>query len=379
MQQPTRRDFLATFAAAAIPAGDWKAHGFSSARRDELHGFLSAAAEAQEVAGAALAILHEGEVIFRESYGYADLKTRESFRTDRINHLASVSKTITSTLAVILDEKGVLSLDAPIEKYLPAFADTKVQGGPMTSKLLVWHGLAHRSGFPGNDAREDASAIMNLPVAEYIEQKRREGLVSQPGERYAYGSLGYMMVQAAMEQATGKPFEALIREQLLEPLGMKRTTLRPSDQDLSENPARYQRKDGALMAARSFPPGYGQSLRLLNSAGGFFSNLDEMSRFVAFHLAGGQLESKRLASADALSRMRRPHPADPGKFIPYGLGLNLQPGRIGEARHLGASGAMMWLDTTRKTGGVLLTQTRWEGNRGFQDAFEAKIKGIFAG
>jgi CubicO group peptidase (beta-lactamase class C family) len=378
MKQPTRRDFLAAFAAAAAPPGDWKAHGFSEAQREEIRGYLRAASEAQEIAGGSLAIVHEGEVILREGFGYADLESQEPFGVDRINHLASVSKSITSTVAVMLDEKGILSLDAPVKKYLPEYADVKLAGQPLERDILVWQGLAHRSGFAGNGERgEDAQEVMHLSVQEYMARKLADGLSYQPGDRFDYGGLGYMMVQSAIEKTTGKPFDAVARELLLDPLGMPRTTLRPSDDDLAENPTRYQRRQGKLTASRTFPNGYG-ARNLLSSAGGYFSTLDDMSRFVAFHLAGGVADGKRLVSSEKLARMRRPHPADPGEFAPYGLGLNLQPGRIGEARHLGASGAMIWLSPGRKVGGVLLTQTRWEGNRRFQDAFEAKVTGVFA-
>ena len=378
MPQPTRRDFLAAFAATAVPLGDWRAHGFSGAQREQITGFLRAAAEKQEVAGASVAIVHEGEVILRESFGYADLKTREPFGKDRINHLASVSKSITSTVAVMLDEQGVLSLDAPVKKYLPEYADVKVQGEPLARDILMWHGLAHRSGLPGNGDREDnPEEVMHLSVTDYMARKLEQGLAYQPGERFDYGGLGYMMVQSVIEKTTGKAFDAVAREMLLEPLGMTRTTLRPSDDDLAENPTRYQRRDGALAPGRTFPDGYG-ARNLISGAGGYFSTLDEMTRFVAFHLAGGRVEKKRLASAKALTRMRRPHPVDHGSFAAYGLGLNVQPRGLGEARHLGASGSLIWLSPKRKTGGILLTQTRWEGNRPFQNAFEAQVNSIFA-
>src|SRR5690606_19203627 len=149
-----------------------------------------------------------------------------------------------------LDEQGVISLDDPVEKFLPEFEGICVKDeGPARVKLRVWHLLSHRSGLPGNadlgDARpqrlaraarasseEGASTPDDASSEQVIGQWVKEGLRAEPGRRFAYGSSGYMVAARIAEVVMGRRFEASLQQGLLGPLGMKATTFHPDARTL---------------------------------------------------------------------------------------------------------------------------------------------------
>ena len=257
-------------------------------------------------------------------------------------------------------KRGALSLDDPVEKWIPAFRGIRVQGqGAPADPPLVWQLLSHRSGLPGNSdpgaARMPSGPKSHLD--EIIAGWVKSGLLAKPGARFAYGNAGYLTASRVAERATGKDFEALLRSLLLEPLGMEHTTFRPRPEDLKRTPRRYNRTARGLEAdTRQFPlPAPGG---LVNPAGGLFSTLDDLGRFLLFHLNGGNWRGKQLVSKKALARMYQPHPPSSAARGPaYGLGLNV--GGSPKIRHLGATGTLLWLDFEHDSAGVLLTQVPW--------------------
>jgi CubicO group peptidase (beta-lactamase class C family) len=278
--------------------------------RQKLRGMLEQAVEQHETAGGVLLILHQGEVVFREAFGYADLESKRPFRVDDRCFIASLTKPISSTLMVMLDERGVLSLDDPVEKWLPEFKGITVQGkGPASSPPLIWQLLSHRSGLPGS---EDPGAL-KMPhgprsaLAGIVANWAKAGLLAQPGARFAYGNAGYMTASRIVEVATGRAYEAVLKESLLQPLGMSRTTFRPSAADLAAMPRRYLRtKEGLKPDTRTYIAPEGDAL--VNPAGGLFSTADDLGKFLRLHLDGGMAGGKRLVSRESLARMYRPQP-----------------------------------------------------------------------
>lgn len=348
--------------AAGVPAGDWTAHGFTPAQRQELLELLRDSARRQEVSGGAFLLIHKGEAIFREAFGYADLETRRPFRAEDPCFIASLTKAITATMMVMLDERGALSLDDPVGKWIPSFKGARVRGAGEPAPPLVWQLLSHRSGLPGNSdpgaAKMPSGTKSRLDAM--IEGWVKDGLMAAPGTRFAYGNAGYLAASRAAERATGKDYEELLKTMLLEPLGMRHTTYRPSAEDMKRAPRRYNRTPkGLVKDTRVFPmPVEGG---FVNAAGGLFSTLDDLGRFLLFHLNGGAWDGRQLVSKKALARMYRPHPPVTGpKDVAYGLGFNV--GGNPRIRHLGASGTLMWLDFEHDSAGVLLTQVPW-GNR----------------
>ena len=373
----------------------------SENQRQALRSVIDEAIARKQIPGASLVVLSRGAVVFKEAFGRTEFDGEQPFTTDAPCFIASVSKPITATYFVGLDERGIISLDDPVEKFLPEFKGVRVQGsGPAKNTLRVWHLLSHRSGLPGNadlgDARPQrlaraAGAGAEATAAEpgdysleqVIDRWIKEGLRAEPGARFAYGGSGYMAAARIAEVVMGRRYEHLLQEELLDPLGMKATTFHPDVETFRKAPARYvSTPDGTRRDSRavSLPPVTADGL--INPGGGLCSRLDDMAAFVALHLNRGMAGDKRLIKAESLARMYRPHPprateAAEGGGLGYGLGWNVvAPG--GAVRHLGASGTMAWLDLRHQHAGVLLTQVKWGPTRAIIPRLMKEVQGIFA-
>jgi CubicO group peptidase (beta-lactamase class C family) len=270
--------------------------------------------------------------------------------------------------------------------------------GAATATMRVWHLLSHRSGLPGNAdlgearpqrvSRAANSAAQAEPggaggqsLAEVVAHWVSEGLLAEPGARFAYGSSGYMVAAHIAEKVMGQRYERLLAEGLLRPLGMTQTTFHPDAKTLAALPARYQSTPAGLQRdTRTMP--LPKADGLINPAGGLCSRLEDMAAFMAFHLNGGVAGGQRLVKGESLARMYRPHPpratetAD-GGGIGYGLGWNAMAAG-GVVRHLGASGTVAWLNLKQQHAGVLLTQVKWgPGNRPLIPRIMREVQGIF--
>lgn len=360
-----------------LPSGDWIEHGFSSEQRNTLRSFFDEAIQKKDIAGGALLLIHQDEVIFREAFGYADLETGRPFTTEDVCMIASVTKCITATLMVILDEQGVLSLDDPIEKWIPSFADIRLQDGSKPEHTpLIHQGLSHRSGLPGTADLGRINDVLRGTLSEVAENLTDYGLMAEPGTRYSYGQAGLRIAARIAELGTGEKFQAILTRTILEPLGMSHSVFRPTEELLQKSPQRYQRKEEGLTP---MPEDFlDRFLEMdVDPHGIRFSTLDDIGRFLLFHLNRGMVNGKRLVSAESLERMyaipeQLPDPA-------YGLCWALGPNGPGQAWHLGGSGTLVWLDFDRDMAGVFFSQTAWVGNRPFQRKLMQTLRSMFEG
>lgn len=392
----TRRDWLRTMALATAAgavrgvAASAKAPELTPAQRKALCTVLEDAVARKAIPGGSLIVLSRGEVVLREAFGKTEFGGALPFTVEAPCFIASLTKGITATFMAMLDQRGVVSLDDPVEKYLPAFKGIGVKGqGAATATMRVWHLLSHRSGLPGNADAEDLrpqdllepAPGREFPLAEAVARYIKGGLLAEPGARFSYGHSGYMVAARIAEMVLGRRYEDLLREQLLEPLGMTRTTFFPAAEMIAAAPARYQSTPSGPTRDTRMPlpkPG-----GLVNPAGGLCSRLDDMAAFVALHLNRGRVGGKQLVAAQALERMYRPHPpkatetAD-GGGAGYGLGWNvIASGEV--VRHLGATGTLAWIDLKHQHAGVLLTQVKWgPGNRPLIQRLMKEAQAVFA-
>lgn len=150
-------------------------------RVDRFRQQLEADRELLKIPGLSAVILEDGEVLWTQGFGYADVEHRVPATPDTLYHIASVTKTFTAILVLQLVELGKLDLDAPVSRYVPAIQDDRIR---------IEHLLSHTS----------------------------EGT---PGEQFRYNPELFEHLKAILEQATGKPLRELFVETFLEPLAMQ--------------------------------------------------------------------------------------------------------------------------------------------------------------
>lgn len=163
----------------------------------------------------------KGKVITNKSFGYADFGTHKPNTTDIHFNLCSISKIFTSTAILQLRDKGKISLDDHVVKYLPVFPFADI-----TIKQL----LTHTSGLPDLELFEDLlkqyhdTIITNMNVITEL-KKWKQGLYFKPGDRYRYNNIGYDLLAMVIEKITGSTFPVYLEKYIFKPAGMNETYL----------------------------------------------------------------------------------------------------------------------------------------------------------
>ena len=168
-------------------------------------------------------ITEKGKIVYDHSFGYADVEGARLLNENSCFHLASVSKTITSTVILQLKDKGKLRLDDPVIKYLPDF--------PYPA-ITIRHLLSHTSGLPDFQIfealhREDTGRIFSnedlIPAL-----KRYDRPMPAPGEKWSYSNTGYALLALVVERISGMTFPAYLEKYIFKPAGMQHTYVQTS-------------------------------------------------------------------------------------------------------------------------------------------------------
>lgn len=193
--------------------------------------------------------------------------------------IGSITKVFTALALLTLRDRGLLSLDEPIRRWLPEF-DGVVYPSADAPLITPRHVLLHRSGLPrlGNFDYTDPAH----PPTERDVLGALEGVVlgSAPGLVAEYSNFGYALLGVLVERVARQPYEAYVNRRVLEPLGMSHSVWAPD----GVNPAvlarpHVPRADGTLEVVPEWPPG------AASSAGGIYSSVEDLARFVSFQLA----------------------------------------------------------------------------------------------
>ena len=341
-------------ASGLIKAKDLQSHGITEEQLGSLAEFMSQAVKGKQVAGVSFVVVHKGEVVFREGFGYADIESRRPFTADELLPIASVSKPFMASVVMALVDQGKLKLDDPVEKYLPEFKGKRVQGRkqpakPMTIRQLI----SHTAGFWGNKGitPEKMDLIRNFerPLNETIDLVAKYDLAYEPGTKWVYSGVGYCVLGRVVEVALGKSLEVISQETLFRPLGLSNTTFLPSREMRKAVPTAYLREGRQLKARGSLAEI--DELRFILPGGSLFTNLDALATFGQMHLNDGLYNGKRILSEESVTEMRKlQSSARPGRT--YGLGWFRDDvselGLAGQTFHGGALGAHFRIDRRRQ-------------------------------
>ncbi|WP_374658787.1 serine hydrolase domain-containing protein [Inhella sp.] len=282
------------------------------------------------VPGVSWALIERGELRHLGAWGFANLATRQPLRADTLLGTASVTKTFTATLLMQQVEQGRCGLDEPAARHLPfALRHPTHPEVPLTLRHL----LTHSSGLADPSAAYAASYACGDP-AQGLEAWLREALYGEaaqvqppfhadaPGQRHAYSNVGYGLLGLVLQQLTGRPYAQLLREDLLQPLGMTRSRVLLGDlspeaqarelatpyEPLAPGKALAPPVDRLAQGApMPFADGQHQALCPYSFAtvsdGLLRSSAAEMARFALALLQGGELEGRRILRAPTLAQM----------------------------------------------------------------------------
>jgi CubicO group peptidase (beta-lactamase class C family) len=167
----------------------------------------------QNLPGLSVAVGVDGEIVWAEGFGWADLESRVKVAPDTRFRIGTASKMLTSAAVGLLLEQGRLKLDDTIQTYVPAFP---AKPWPVTLRQL----MGHVAGIRRDAGDEEPVHVHCEQTSEGLKRFAESPLLFEPGTRYRYSSYGWILVSAAVEAAGGEPFAAFMRRHVFEPLGL---------------------------------------------------------------------------------------------------------------------------------------------------------------
>jgi CubicO group peptidase (beta-lactamase class C family) len=350
-----------------------------------------------KIPGAILLIQQHGKPVYHEFFGVQDVVSQRPMTDQTIFRLFSMTKAITAVPAIMLLNEGKFSLDDPIAKYIPSFADVKVgveKIGPDGAKTLelvpprrpptVLDLMRHTSGitygFYGDSLVRKAYAAANIyggdfDLAEFAERIARLPLQDQPGTLWEYGHSTDVLARI-MEIVSGKSLLEVEREKLLDPLGMTDTRFFVTDPEKQKLLAQPMPNDSDFRVGRDNRPDVPKKWE--SASGGMVTTMADFARFAQMLLNGGTFEGKTYLNPKAFALLTTDQMGPgagigrdvfyfPGDGFGFGLGLAVRtnpglvnpppPGSLGELKWDGASGCYFVIDRKQDMFFVLLEQT----------------------
>ncbi|MBL9080750.1 MAG: beta-lactamase family protein [Planctomycetales bacterium] len=317
-----------------------------------------------ELAGAVMLVADKDKVLACDVVGHADIAEKRKMTPDALFWIASQSKTLTAAAFMTLVDEGKVSLDDPVKKYLPEFADVWVAVERDDKHMLlerpkreitVRHVLSHTSGLPFKSALETPT-LDGLTLAVGTRGYGVTPLEYQPGEDYRYSNAGINTAGRIIEVVSEMSYEKFMSQRLFEPLGMNDTVIRPSKEQLRRLAKGYKpnaAKDGleeTTISQLTYP--LNLESRQPMPAGGYFSTADDIGRFCRMLLNDGMWEGKRVLSKAAVAEISK-RQTPPELKESYGLGAKVAPDGFG---HGGAFATNMNVDKQRGLVTVWLVQ-----------------------
>jgi CubicO group peptidase (beta-lactamase class C family) len=388
--------------------------GVSSVRLARIRPAMQRYIDQQKIPNIVTLIVREGKIVHLEAQGYLDLDSRKPATADAIFRLYSNSKPITGAAIMILYEEGLLELDDPVSRYIPAFKDPLVLAPPGAARgtpgpgfqvplaparreinirdcLRNTTGLATPMRTPASVASQYAMEIAesgwNLiesldtpPKKSYLERVEAHARIPlnfEPGTDFVYHA-GYPVLGVLIEKITGQPLDRFYRERIFEPLGMKDTSFyldaanarrfsscyRPSKKSGKWEMAIYDKAETSekITGPRvCFGPG--------GDMGGVLSTIGDYARFAQMLLNNGELDGVRILGRKSVELMTSNHTGD--ILIPmigpgFGFGLGVGVYRGGSPRPVmrspgtfgwgGAAGTSFFADPKEKLTAICFTQ-----------------------
>lgn len=293
--------------------------GFSQERLARIPRFLQGQVEAGHLPGALTQIWRRGRIAHSSMVGLMDRERAVAMRTDAIFRLYSMTKPVTAVALLMLMEEGRIALDDPVAKFIPPFANLKVQGdGAPKRAMTVLDLLRHTAGFTyGFHNRTPIDAQYRaLRVAEFdtegglaamIAQLEKLPLEYSPGEAWIY-SVAIDVAGYLVERVTGQSFASFVREQILAPLKMVDTDFQVAAGKRDRFAACYILKDGKLDLfddPQNSP--WFAAPKLESGGGGLVGTADDYLRFCRMLLNKGELDGVRLLSPKTVQLMTSNH------------------------------------------------------------------------
>ncbi len=347
-----------------LPLARPEAIGFDSVRVQRALDLLKGWADTGKILGAGLCVGRRGRMAEPWFFGKHSAEPgARPLAPDALFLVASITKPVTVTAAMMLVERGELSLEDRVATYVPAFAQRGKDG------VQVRHLMTHTSGLPDMVPENEKLRKAHRPLSAFVEATCKGPLGFPPGTRVSYQSMGTLMLAEIVHQITGKTTAEFLRQEVFDVLGM-------DDTSLGWQPAKKDRIAKVRAPKSPEVPDWSWNspywLGLGAPWGGMITSPADFARFCQMMLNGGSLDDVRLLSPAAVRAMTGNQlacmpqvPEEERRCRPWGLGWRLNwPGHsanfgdlLGPRAygHWGSTGTVCWIDPDAEAFCVLFT------------------------
>jgi len=299
---------------------------FSVKSRSILDRMASEAMEKAHAPGVSLALLRDGEIVYRQGYGSKDMEESLPATPETLYGIGSCTKSFICLAVMQLVQDGRLRVTDPIRDHLP------LKLGFGDSPITVHHLMSHSSGIPSLGTANILIERMSLgegwiPLTSESDfygfmNAAGDQVDARPGEKYFYLNAGFTLLGLLVEKVSGLGLEEYLRERVFKPLGMDRTTLLRErfDSDGDRMTAYWKGPDGKQSATvHPFHP-------LIYAPGGILSSVVELTRYLTMYLQNGEYGGETILGEDLLKEMYKSHTRRPDNVFgrnAYGYGWGI--------------------------------------------------------
>lgn len=297
--------------------------------------------QATHTPGAAIAIVSGDRVIFAKGFGVSSAETGAPVTPDMLFRLGSTTKMFTAATLVSLADTGKLDLNRPAGTYLKDIA-SKI--GVATATQLLSHTAGLIDDAPMFGSHDDAALAAN------VRSWKDDYALTEPGGIFSYSNPGYVLAGYLAEIASGRPFADAVAERVLRPLGMVRSTFRPTVAMTYPLAQGHDNDRKVIRPAADYAGAW--------PAGSLFSSVDELSRFVIAFLNGGSADGKTVLQPSVIARLSIAVATVPGGEVRYGFGLEQRENRgvkwLEHAGNRAGYGSLIRMAPERRFGVIIL-------------------------
>lgn len=313
---------------------DWELHapvqvGMSPTGFEEIRRLMRRFVDTNLHTGNIVAIARSNKLVMFEAHGIRNAATGAPMQTDDIFRMMSSTKVVTAVAVMVLAEEGRLSIDDPVRRFVPSFANIKVAGAdgqlvPPDREVTIRHLLTHTSGLNLESAAAKRQPIERAPhdTLETFAPRYGEAVLDfQPGTKWAYSGLpAFDVLLYIVQKVSGVPADAFVRERILEPLDMGDTFFNvPTAKAERVLPLYAREKD----EWRPQQPMFSGNTGYISGAGGLFSTARDYMQFEQMLYNRGELNGRRVLRSASVDAIARNHVGDlyASSFGPYTVGM----------------------------------------------------------
>lgn len=242
----------------------------------------------QKTFNGSVLIAKEGQILFSEGFGMADIELDVPNTPKTKFRLGSITKQFTSMLIMQLQEKGLLNVNDRLTKYIPDYLDG--------DKITIHHLLTHTSGVPSFTGFPDYTKVMVQPLKpeEIIALFKNKPLEFDPGTKYRYSNSGYILLGYILEKVSDKPYDLLLQENIFKPLGMTDSGYDWNQMIVKNRASGYAMDKGELANASYI------DMHIPHAAGALYSTVEDLYKW------DRALHTDKLLSRESMNKMFTP-------------------------------------------------------------------------